>query len=162
MTKVFLSYAHDDHSFAHRLSTALKGVKIEGWMGEADIASGLAKGDSLRSAIKDSNAIVVLVSPSALERRWVEFEIGAGLGLGKPIIPILIGGGGAEADLPALGFARAVTPASRGVDPEEALAGDELEGFVERHDLTTEGAWVAPGLAAPPQHLNVVALAGRA
>jgi hypothetical protein len=100
MTKVFLSYAHDDHSFAHRLSTALKGVKIEGWMGEADIASGLAKGDSLRSAIKGSNAIVVLVSPSALERRWVEFEIGAGLGLGKPIIPILIGGGGAEADLP--------------------------------------------------------------
>src|SRR3712207_7670707 len=39
-------------------------------------------------------------------------------------------------------------------------SGDELEGFVERHDLTTEGAGVAPGLAAPPQHLNLVTLAG--
>src|SRR5918994_3901833 len=61
-----------------------------------------------------------------------------------------------------LGFARAVTPASRGVDPEEALAGDELEGFVEWHDLTTEGARIGPGLSSPPQDLNVVALAGRA
>src|SRR5215207_3060765 len=44
--------------------------------------------------------------------------------------------------------------------PEEALAGDEREGFVERHDLAAEGARVAPGLAAPPQHLNSVALTG--
>src|SRR5918997_2038908 len=48
------------------------------------------------------------------------------------------------------------------MDPEEALGGDELEGFVERHDLAAEGAWVAPGLASPPQHPNLVALAGRA
>src|SRR5215218_8223829 len=46
------------------------------------------------------------------------------------------------------------------MDPEEALGGDELEGFVERHDLTAEGSRVAPGLAAPPQHLNPVTLAG--
>ena len=40
------------------------------------------------------------------------------------------------------------------MDPEEALGGDELEGFVERHDLAAEGARVAPGLAAPPEDLN--------
>src|SRR3712207_7513449 len=39
---------------------------------------------------------------------------------------------------------------------------DELEGVVEGHDLTTEGARVAPGLAAPPQDLHMVGLAGRA
>src|SRR3712207_1090623 len=39
---------------------------------------------------------------------------------------------------------------------------DELEGVVEGHDLTTEGARVAPGLAAPPQDLHTVGLAGRA
>src|SRR5215213_10648616 len=48
------------------------------------------------------------------------------------------------------------------MDPKEALGGDELEGLVERHDLTTEGARIAPGLASPPQHLNPVVLAGRA
>src|SRR6478609_11552986 len=46
------------------------------------------------------------------------------------------------------------------MDPEEALGGDELEGFVERHDLAAEGARVAPSLAAPPEDLNLVALAG--
>src|SRR3712207_2267639 len=39
---------------------------------------------------------------------------------------------------------------------------DELEGVVEGHDLTPEGARVAPGLAAPPQDLHMVGLAGRA
>src|SRR3954453_12697432 len=48
------------------------------------------------------------------------------------------------------------------MDPEEALGGDELEGFVERHDLTAEGSRVAPGLPSPPQHLHLVALTGRA
>src|ERR671917_1442264 len=43
-----------------------------------------------------------------------------------------------------------------------SIAYDELEGVVERHDLTAEGARVAPGLASPPQHLNIIALAGRA
>src|SRR4051812_13052642 len=46
------------------------------------------------------------------------------------------------------------------MDPEEALGGDELEGVVERHDLTAEGARVAPGLALPPQHLDPVGLTG--
>src|SRR3954453_22560716 len=44
------------------------------------------------------------------------------------------------------------------MDPEEALGGDELEGFVERHDLAAEGARVAPGLAPPPEDLNLVTL----
>ena len=46
------------------------------------------------------------------------------------------------------------------MDPEEALGGDEREGFVERHDLAAEGARVAPSLAAPPEDLNLVALTG--
>jgi hypothetical protein len=46
------------------------------------------------------------------------------------------------------------------VDPEKALAGDKLKGFVERHDLAAERARVAPGVASPPQDLNFVALTG--
>src|SRR3954466_12224223 len=46
------------------------------------------------------------------------------------------------------------------MDPEEASVGVELEGFVERHGRAAEGARVAPGLAAPPEDLNLVALTG--
>src|SRR3954447_4968885 len=44
--------------------------------------------------------------------------------------------------------------------PLRHLGGDELEGFVERHDLPTERSGVAPSLAPPPQDLNSVALTG--
>jgi len=46
------------------------------------------------------------------------------------------------------------------VDPEEPLAGDEVEGLIERHNLGAEGTWVAPSITPPPQDLDVVALAG--
>jgi hypothetical protein len=46
------------------------------------------------------------------------------------------------------------------VDPEEALAGDELEGFLKRHDLPREGTGITPGVALPPQDLNLVAAGG--
>src|SRR3712207_2998711 len=48
------------------------------------------------------------------------------------------------------------------MDPEEALGGDEREGLVERHDLTAEGARIAPAVPSPPQHLYLVVLSGRA
>src|SRR4029453_16954957 len=41
------------------------------------------------------------------------------------------------------------------------FGGDEVEGFVERHDDGPEVAGGGPGLAAPPQDLHVITLAGR-
>src|SRR5215207_11107673 len=46
-------------------------------------------------------------------------------------------------------------------DPEEAFSGDEVECLIERHDDWSEGAGRAPAITAPPQNLDVVALAGR-
>jgi hypothetical protein len=99
MTNVFLSYSKNDYSFAHRLRSGLRDVTVKGWMDEADIAAGTAISSRLRSAIQNSTALLVLISPSALHSRWVDFEVGAGLALGKPIIPILVEGV-VEKDLP--------------------------------------------------------------
>jgi hypothetical protein len=92
MKQIFLSYARDDYPFAHRLVGALRDVGVTGWMDNADIAAGTALGEAMRSAIKNSSAVVVLVSPTSLKSRWVEFEIGAGLALGKQMIPIVVEG----------------------------------------------------------------------
>jgi hypothetical protein len=102
MKKIFLSYARDDYPFAHQLLAALRKVKVEGWMDTADVAAGGAIGGDVRSAIKHSSAMIVLVSRRSLESNWVNFEIGAGLALRKPIIPILIKDGDLEHDLPAM------------------------------------------------------------
>ncbi len=90
--RIFISYARHDYAFAHQLLSGLRGISVEGWMDEADIAAGAANGAAVRSAIEKSSAIVVLVSPSSLRSRWVDFEVGAAQALGKPIVPILLEG----------------------------------------------------------------------
>ena len=100
MKRIFISYARDDYSFAHKFLDALQGVDVEGWMDSADIAAGMATSEGTRTALTNSSAVVVLVSPSALKSRWIDFEIGAGLALGKPIIPILITGADIDKHLP--------------------------------------------------------------
>src|SRR5688572_28968711 len=47
-----------------------------------------------------------------------------------------------------------------GIDPEEVFRRDKLEGLIERHDKGAEVTRSAPSLSSPPQHLNLVALAG--
>lgn len=100
MKKLFLSYARADYSFAHRLVEHLKQYGASGWMDNADISAGNAVASAIRSALQESSAVVVLVSPDSLRSPWVEFEVGAAAALGLPIIPVVVGGKGVENDLP--------------------------------------------------------------
>jgi hypothetical protein len=100
MNKIFLSYARSDYPYAHKLVEHLKQHGVSGWMDSADISSGGAVASKVRSAIQDSHAMVVLVSPESLRSNWVNFEVGAGMALDIPIIPIVVQGEGVENDLP--------------------------------------------------------------
>ena len=97
---IFISYAGQDYSFAHKLAAGLHNVGIVVWMDDAGIAAGCRAPSGLRSAINESGAMVVLVSPQSLESQWVNFEIGAGLAQDRPIIPILIEGVDIDQKLP--------------------------------------------------------------
>lgn len=57
-----------------------------------EYASGTEWSSQLRVALESSSAVVVLLSPQAVENRWVNFEIGAAEALGKPLIPVVIEG----------------------------------------------------------------------
>src|SRR5918994_4347185 len=46
-----------------------------------------------------------------------------------------------------------------GSDPEEAFLADEVEGVIEGHDGAEGSGW-SPGLAAPPEDFDLVAVAG--
>src|SRR4051794_7976917 len=100
MKKLFISYAPPDYPFACRLVEQLKQYGVSGWMDTADISAGSAIASTIRSALKESSAMVVLVSPDSLRSSWINFELGAGAALDIPIIPIVVGGEGIESDLP--------------------------------------------------------------
>ena len=90
MTSVFISYSQADSEIASRVQGALKDISISGWLDQADIAAGDSISSKVKESLKQANALIVLVSPSSLANKWVQFEVGAAFGMGKPIIPVII------------------------------------------------------------------------
>jgi TIR domain len=91
MKRVFLSYAHDDAQAVQTLRQSLRDIKVSGWMDQSDIATGGAIAKQVRESLRQSSAVIVVVSKRSLKSQWVKFEVGAALGMGKRIIPIVIG-----------------------------------------------------------------------
>ena len=100
MDKVFISYSSADAEIASRLRTALEGIEVSGWLDQSDIAAGDAIAAKVKESLKKAGALIVLVSPSSLESKWVQFEVGAAYAMEKPIIPIIVGPGRTELNLP--------------------------------------------------------------
>ncbi|HTR35020.1 MAG TPA: toll/interleukin-1 receptor domain-containing protein [Bryobacteraceae bacterium] len=102
MRNVFISYAHSDMDQARRLVSALRTSNVTGWMDSADIAAGEAISSAVRDALRQSTAVIVLLSPRALQSEWVQFEIGAAEALNKRIIPVIVSGDQIEEQLPEI------------------------------------------------------------
>lgn len=100
MSRVFISYASSDRAAAERLVGALQAANVTGWLDKADIAAGDSVSSEVRSALKRSSAVIVLLSPSALHSQWVQFEIGAAEALGKKIVPVILSGEHLEEKFP--------------------------------------------------------------
>jgi hypothetical protein len=102
MSKIFISYARSDSAEAERFVEALRAANVTGWMDQADITAGDSVSSAVRSALKGSSAVIVLLSPSALHSKWVQFEIGAAEALGKKILPIIVSGDLLEEQFPEI------------------------------------------------------------
>jgi hypothetical protein len=100
MRNVFISYARGDELAARELRANLRDMEVTGWMDKSDIATGDAISEKIRESLKRASAVIVIVSERSLKSPWVQFELGAAEGMGKPIIPILIGPEGIEKRLP--------------------------------------------------------------
>ena len=92
---VFISYSHTDKSFVNWLVTALSKAGISVWYDEQE----LQVGDSLQKKITDglsaSSFLIIVLSKSSLESKWVQFELNSALlysaqKSGIKILPILI------------------------------------------------------------------------
>lgn len=78
--QVFLSYAHPDGALADALAADLEKRGLSVWSHEAELLPGdnvwLRNGE----ALKNSEAMVVLVSPESMRSEWVQHEIEYALG----------------------------------------------------------------------------------
>ncbi len=92
--KVFLSYAQKDSFLAKQINSALLKNGLEVWNAETEILPGDNFAEKISDALKDSDAMVVLISPESLMSQNVQWEISYALGdksYNNRVIPVLIG-----------------------------------------------------------------------
>lgn len=68
------------------------------WMSETDVPAGEMWVETLIERVKTAQAMIVCLTPENQDSRWLHFE--AGLGMGKPLIPVLWGLDAGEVQAP--------------------------------------------------------------
>jgi len=98
MTTIFLSYTRADGlDAATNLRTQLTNAGLTVWRDLEEMRGGVAWKEQLRTALRQVDAIVLLLTPGAVASTVVEWEWENALTLEKPVIPLLI----APCNLPA-------------------------------------------------------------
>src|SRR4029450_1118575 len=93
MNRAFISHVSEEAAVAGRLKTAL-GQDFLGFLGVfvSSDAESIAAGEewlrSIESALAESAILVVLCSPAAIGRPWINFEAGAAWMRGIPLVPV--------------------------------------------------------------------------
>lgn len=99
--KVFLSYTHNDSFLAKKIASELVKTGLDVWNAETEIFPGDNWAEKVSDALKESDAMVVLITPESLESRVVRREIEYALGdksYNRRVIPVLVG---SEQSVPA-------------------------------------------------------------
>ena len=90
MSKIFVSYSHEDTNTADEIVAILDEFGVEYFRDTKDIEWGGSISSEVKLGIEEALAVLVIVSPASLKSHWVPYEIGYGTALGKKILPHLV------------------------------------------------------------------------
>lgn len=90
MRQVFISYSSRDEARANEIVDALEAKGIECWIAPRDIRVGSNYTRDIPKAIRECRYFLVLLSPDALNSRWVQRETTHAISSEKSIIPLII------------------------------------------------------------------------
>jgi len=92
--KVFISYSSKDEALASKLVESLEDAGLDAWYTKREVMPGDNWAEKIAAGLKESNAMVVLVTPDALESDSVQSSISYALGekaFSKRLIPVIVG-----------------------------------------------------------------------
>jgi formylglycine-generating enzyme required for sulfatase activity len=90
---VFISYSRKDQAYTRRLADELRGRGFSVWNDDR-IDFGDRWWQTIVQAIRDSSALIVVMTPDSEESEWVEREVQLALSERKPVFPLLLSGKG--------------------------------------------------------------------
>jgi len=75
--KIFISHSHSqiDEPLVRKITTALQKAGLEVWDDEVGISTGENWAEKVAQALRESEAMVVLLTPNALDSKWVDRDI---------------------------------------------------------------------------------------
>ncbi len=88
MKRIFISYSRGDVDFARLLASALSDAGADVWIDVEDIPAGMKWSRAIQEGLDTAEAMLVVVSPQAMESHNVEDEWQYFMDQGKPVIPI--------------------------------------------------------------------------
>jgi len=89
MQKVFISYTAHDTEWARSFAKALKERGVSVWFDEFDVQPGESLREALESGLRNSDIFVALLDAEAPAKPNLFFELGAAIGMGKKVVPIV-------------------------------------------------------------------------
>lgn len=90
MCQVFLAYATENMAVMQKICHSLQRQGITVWTSQTDIQTGEEFQEAIDRGIEQSNNLVYLLSPEALQSPYCQHEIQYALQLHKRIIPVLV------------------------------------------------------------------------
>lgn len=90
MAQVFVSYAHKDHKFVEGLKGKLLDANIQPMVDTDFLRPGEDWRQEIDTAIRDSFALIAVMTPNAFESKYVTYEWAFALGIGIKVIPLLL------------------------------------------------------------------------
>lgn len=87
--QVFISYSKSDTDWARSFADALKQRGVRVWFDEFQIAAGEPLREALETGLRESDVFVALFDPQSSLRPNFLFELGAAIGMGKRVVPIV-------------------------------------------------------------------------
>ncbi len=89
MAQVFISYSRKDISFVEQLAADLKNAGLDVWYDVSSLGGGSRWRVEIEAAIKNSQFVIVVLSPDSIASEWVEREFLFASNLDRKIIPLM-------------------------------------------------------------------------
>lgn len=88
MTQIFISYSRKDINFIKQLADDLKSYGFDVWYDLSQLGGGARWYKAIEQAIKDSQCVIVVLSPDSIKSDWVGDEVVFARKEEKKIIPL--------------------------------------------------------------------------
>jgi hypothetical protein len=73
--KIFISHSSTDKPFVRRLAKGLEQAGYSVWLDEKELRVGDALSAEISAALKASPVVIVVVSPSSVKSKWLDYEL---------------------------------------------------------------------------------------